>query len=195
MENNYYESSLPNGFCLTVKRMENEMKFVIERACKAEAGTIIDIIWKVWEEIEQKQWFVVDPREYTQKQLMEGISIAYKAVEKATGEIAGVFIVLFPGTSQENLGNDIGLGKRELERVAHMESAAILSNYRGNGLQYQLMHTAEEELRKMGYCYLMCTVHPDNQYSKNNIIRQGYEVVKTGEKYGGYMRNILLKRL
>lgn len=41
----------------------------------------------------------------------------------------------------------------------------------------------------------MCTVHPENYYSRNNVIRQGYEVVLTKEKYGGYIRDILLKKL
>ncbi|HBG12936.1 MAG TPA: hypothetical protein DDX68_16840 [Clostridium sp.] len=58
-----------------------------------------------------------------------------------------------------------------------------------------MMKTAEEELRKQGYRYLMCTVHPENRYSKNNIIKQGYQVVLTKEKYGGYVRDILLKKL
>ena len=38
-------------------------------------------------------------------------------------------------------------------------------------------------------------VHPDNCYSRNNIISQGYGSVAVKEKYGGYVREIFLKRI
>lgn len=41
----------------------------------------------------------------------------------------------------------------------------------------------------------MCTVHPDNCYSRDNIVSQGYESVAVKEKYGGYVREIFLKCL
>lgn len=76
-----------------------------------------------------------------------------------------------------------------------MDSAAVRAEYRGNRLQYILMQEAEQELRTMGYRYLMCTVHPDNHFSRENVLRQGYRVMKTTEKYGGFIRDILLKEL
>ena len=76
-----------------------------------------------------------------------------------------------------------------------MDTAAVLPEYRGQKLQYRLMQMAEEELKKEGLRYLMCTVHPQNRYSRENVLRQGYEVAATKEKYGGYLRDILLKRL
>lgn len=176
-------------------KVEDIMEFIIERARKEDAKEIAEVIWNVWEEMEEKQWFVVDSKEYTCKILMEERAIAYKAVEKENGKIAGIFTVIFPGILEENLGNDIGLNREELEKVAHMESAAILPIYRGNGLQYHLMQAAEIDLAKKGYHYLMCTIHPDNKFSKDNVMRQGYRIVKTTEKYGGYMRHILLKRI
>ena len=112
-----------------------------------------------------------------------------------TNALAGVLIASLPGKGEENLGWDIGMAEEELGRVAHMESVAILPKYRGNGLQHTLMKIAEEELRNHGYRYLMCTVHPENKFSKNNMIKQGYQVVLTKEKYGGYLRDILYKEL
>ena len=66
-----------------------------------------------------------------------------------------------------------------------MDSIAILPKYRGHKLQYRLMQTAEGDLRAKGFKYLMCTVHPDNCYSRDNIVSQGYESVAVKEKYGG----------
>ena len=39
----------------------------------------------------------------------------------------------------------------------------------------------------------MCTVHPENRYSRQNIIKQGFKPVKTALKYGGYRREIFLR--
>ena len=38
----------------------------------------------------------------------------------------------------------------------------------------------------------MCTVYPENRYSRQNVISQGYEPVKSALKYGGYLREIFL---
>lgn len=171
------------------------MEFLIQRAIKEDYQVFADLIDSVWQQIERKDWFVADNADYTYRMLQEGNGIGYKALEKESGILAGVFMVTFPGSSEVNLGRDIGLLEEEWKKVAHMESIAVLPDYRGNGLQYQLMQTAEEELSVQGYRYLMCTVHPDNAFSKNNIIKQGYQVVLTKEKYGGYLRDILLKKL
>lgn len=171
------------------------MEFLIEKAILEDYQDAAHMIQRVWQEIEHKDWFVPDDSEYTYRILQEGNGIGYKAIEKDSGSLAGIFLVAFPGRKEENLGRDIGILEKELDKVAHMESIAILTKYRGNGLQYRMMQTAEKELRNLGYRYCMCTVHPENIYSRQNIIRQGYEVVLTKEKYGGYLRDILLKNL
>ena len=109
---------------------------------------------------------MADDIEYTTRILCTNHGLGYKAIEMGTNTAAGIFIVTFPGMKEENLGRDIELAGVELEKVAHMESVAILPAYRGNGLQYALMQRGEADLRKMGYRYLMCTVHPDNTYSR-----------------------------
>lgn len=169
------------------------MKFQIERAPANEYGLIASVIQQVWKELPQKEWFVADDSDQIRKILQQEKGIAYKAI--ADGETAGVFIATFPGLGEENLGRDMGLAEEELSLVAHMDSVAIFQNYRGHQLQVRLMQAAEEELRQMGYRFLLCTVHPENRFSKANIEKQGYNVVKTTVKYGGYPRDILLKDL
>lgn len=171
------------------------MEFLIEKAAVGDYQAMADVIGAVWQQLERKDWFIAGDSEYTYAMLQEENGIGYKAVETDSGNLAGIFIAAFPGIGEENLGRDIGLSEAELEKVAHMETIAILPRYRGYGLQYSMMQNAEAELKKRGYRYLMCTIHPENIYSKNNAIRQGYEVILTREKYGGYLRDILLKKL
>lgn len=171
------------------------MEFEIKKASEEDYEEIAALIASVWQQLEEKDWFVADNADYTYHMLKKGNGIGFKAVEKASRRLAGVFLITFPGTSEENLGRDIGMEEEKLCRVAHMDSVAVLPEYRGNGLQLRLMQRGEEELRRLGYSYLMCTVHPDNIYSKENVIRQGYQAAAKKEKYGGYVREIFLKTL
>lgn len=169
------------------------MEFQIDRAEVSDYIAIAEVIQKVYESMENKEWYVADNADYTYKMLSTGMGMGYIARCRENGEIAGIFMVTFPGDSENNLGNDIGLSREQLLKTAHMDSAAVLPKYRGNHLQYLLMQKAEAVLRALGYHYLLCTIHPDNRYSKENALRQGYRVMKTTEKYGGYLRDILMK--
>lgn len=173
------------------------MNFLIERVREEDYSSLIHLILHVYDKMpaEQKEWFVVDPKEETFRRLKQQEAWGYRAVEQPRGALAGVFTVVFPGMSSCNLGNDIGLEQTELPFVAHMDTAAIACEYRGFHLQKRLMEYAEEELRQAGYRYLCCTAHPENCYSKNNILSQGYEVITTKEKYGGFLRDIFMKKL
>ena len=169
------------------------MNFIIEKAEENESWLLADVIDSVWRSLENREWFSADNAEYIDHMMREGRGIGYKAVETESGVTAGVFHVTFPGLSEENLGRDIGFGEDKLDLVAHMDSVAVLPEYRGYGLQVRLMQTAERELERLGIRYLMCTVHPDNGYSRQNVVRQGYRAVKKALKYGGYEREIFLK--
>jgi ribosomal protein S18 acetylase RimI-like enzyme len=171
------------------------MEFSVERAYISEYQALADVIQRVWAGIERKDWFVADEPDSIRCLLEEEKGIAFKAIETNSGTLAGVLIVAIYGAGEENLGYDIHLPEEELNTVAHMESVAVLPEYRGFHLQHILMQQAEKELAINGFRYLMCTVHPENIYSKANASRQGYQVMITKEKYGGYLRDILMKKL
>lgn len=96
---------------------------------------------------------------------------------------------------EENLGYDIGMQGRQLYECAIMDTVVVLPEYRGMHLQYEMMQTAERKLHKEGYRYLLCTVHPENKFSRENVKRQGYKKILTKEKYGGFLRDIWMKEL
>lgn len=171
------------------------MNFKITKASVSDAQSIADVIQTVYENLEQKDWYVADNVEYIYEMLRPQKGAGYLALDTDTEEIAGIFLVTFPGLSEENLGYEIDFSEEQLLLTAHMDSAAVLPKYRGNRLQYLLMQKAEADLREAGCRYLLCTIHPENRFSKENALRQGYRVVKTTEKYGGYLRDILLKEL
>lgn len=66
--------------------------------------------------------------------------------------------------------------------------------YTGNGLQYQMFLKEDEYSIENGYSYAICTAHPDNIYSINNIIKNGFEL-KGQKQFTRGIRNIYLKEL
>lgn len=167
----------------------------IKKMTKSDAPEVMKLIQSVYDQMEHKEWYAIDDEDYYAHYLEAEHGIGYKAVDEESGSIAGLFIALFPDKKEVNLGYDAGLNETACERTAVMETAAVLPAYRGQNLQYRLMQAAEQDLKDLGYRYLTATIHPDNRYSLHNALKQGYEIVNTKEKYGGYLRHILCKKL
>ena len=108
---------------------------------------------------------------------------------------AAYVLVRIPGDAEDNLGQDADLAPSQLPMVGHVESVAVLPGYRGLGLQRQLVKEAEAAMRGRGLRWSMATVSPQNPHSLKNFTAAGYKVVCQKEKYGGYMRCILIKTL
>lgn len=180
------------------------MEFKIVRAIPQDAEKLSQIMDQVSAGMDHPEWFVKDDLSYIKEHIghapLRGNDLGFilKAVANIDEQeqIAGFFMVAFPGLSEKNLGHHIFLSEKELLKVAHMDSVVILPQYRGHGLQYQLIAEAEKVITKeSGYRILMATVHPDNKYSLGNVLAQGYEVAAEALKYGGYRRYIMKKEI
>ena len=83
------------------------MKFKIIEASERDTDRITALISSVWEEMEQKEWFVADNADYTREMLRSGKGIGYMAIEEETGALAGVlwrFSGRFRGKSWKGCG-------------------------------------------------------------------------------------------
>jgi len=165
--------------------------FQLRIARKEEAGAIHQNMVKVYEELKNKDIFVCDDLEWV-KEHMEAQGFAVVACD-STGRIAASLIVRYPKDAEDNLGRDIGLAEAELWKVAHMEAAVVLPQYRGHHLQRQLLQYAEEQIDKKQYRHFLTTISPDNPASYKSAEACGYKVMVTKEKYGGLLRRIYYK--
>lgn len=170
-------------------------KIQIRRTSGQQIGRAAEIVETVERLMDHKEWFVAESIEEFTRWMEQERGLLYLAVDTASGEAGGMFFAVIPGMDPENLGYDIGMKETDLDQVALMDTAAVLPEFRGYNLQYRMMQAAEQDLQKMGYRYLMCTVHPENRFSRENVERQGYRKMMTKEKYGGYLRDIWLKEL
>lgn len=168
--------------------MDKKLKEVkIEYATINDLPAIMNIMHTALGLVEDKFWYAVDSEEFVAK-CIEGQGFTLKAV--VDGNIAGFLTVRYPWMEEDNLGDYIGLSDEEKMYVAHMESAAVLPEYRGLRIQNQLMARGFELLKETKYRYVMGTAHPDNVFSVNNFHKLGYEIVADVKKYGGLRRYV-----
>lgn len=168
------------------------MEITIRKGTLADTERFITFLDSVRASMEHKEWFYLDPPEVVRGMMEAGIMELWLAMD---GEkIAGVLDILHPGLEEFNYGYDLDFSQEKLMQVVNMDSAAVHPDYRGQGLQRRLLETAEKELRGMGERFLLCTIHPENRFSLNNALKQGYDIQKTLSKYGS-VRHVLCKKI
>ena len=176
-----------------MKPNKNSNHITLTTASMEQAEEIYNLMQTVHDQMEDKSLYVCDDLDFVKAHIKDsGFTVI--ACNEAS-EMVACFLVRFPGLSEDNLGRDIGLEDEELNRVAHMESAVVLPEYRGMGLQLSMLRYAEAHIDRSKYQYFMATVSPDNPWSYHSLEKNGYELKATKEKYCGLMRRIYLKIL
>ena len=101
------------------------------------------------------------------------------------------------GTTRLPYFERIGLeGLKELGiKTANQKLFLVREAYRGQGLQQKLIREIEKIAIARGYNLLCTTCAPNNDFSINNFLKEGYVYAKTEEKYGGLVRNLYYKKL
>ena len=100
-------------------------------------------------------------------------------------------MMLIPSDEKALSNFKLDLDYRE---VADYGPMFVNPKYVGNGLQYQMLQVLDEYCINNKYKYAASTIHPDNVYSINNLVKDGFECKNTKEFKRG-IRNIYLKKL
>ena len=163
----------------------------IYQASFKDAALIRAIMETVTDTLEDKSLFIPDGQDFVERVLTSDGFGLLAADHKNTA--AAYLLVPFPGLEADNLGLELDFDASRLKQVAHMDSLAVLPAHRGQHLQQSLILCAEKILDYDDRPYRMATVSPSNLPSLKNFLACGYEIRATREKYGGYIRHILLK--
>lgn len=67
--------------------------------------------------------------------------------------------------------------------------------YVGNKFQKQMLELLDKYCKGIGKIYIFTKVHPDNIYSINNFVGDGYKFVETYETSSGEPRNVYFKEI
>lgn len=163
-------------------------------AVSADIADISHLMTAVKASMQNKDWFVADDEAYLYD-ILQDHGFILLAKSDIDSSLAGFFVVKFPGLSEDNLGRHLDFSNGQLLQCAHMDSCVIHPNHRGNHLQSRMALLAEQKLARMNYSYLLATIHPNNCYSMNSMLRCGYQPQKETCLYGGLRRIILLKKI
>jgi hypothetical protein len=135
-------------------------------------------------------------RSYLQELFRRGQSAERSALGVTTRKgLIAYSIIHFPGLARDNLGRDIGLPERELEKVAHLQAAMVHPAYRGNGLQRKMAALHLHVIENLGYEHVYCTISPWNSYSLRNMLASGFGILGLVPKFEGWWRFIMYKNI
>lgn len=99
-------------------------------------------------------------------------------------------MMLIPATKKSLLKFGLNLNEKEVVDYGPM---FVNPTYVGNGLQYQMLKELDDYCTKLGYKYAVCTVHPDNIYSINNLLKDHFEF-KNQKEFKRGVRNVYVKK-
>ena len=157
------------------------MSLTFRKGTLSDAERFTGFLAEIRAGMSNKEWLYLDPPDLVREMIADGTMELWLAVDG--DRLAAVFDILYPGLDSCNYGYDLNLTESELLQVVHMDTSAVHPDYRGQGLQGRMVHTAERELVGSGKRILLCTVHPENRFSLNNMLQQGFEIQKLVRKY------------
>lgn len=82
----------------------------------------------------------------------------------------------------------------DYKEVVDYRSMFVNPKYIGNNLQFQMLKEIDKLSLKKEYKYVVTTVHPENNYSINNLLKSDFVLIGT-RKFNKGVRNIYLKEL
>lgn len=111
------------------------------------------------------------------------------------GELLVAFGILYcAGDTKENLAHDLD-EVTDVTENANVKLVIVRYEYRGNGLQKELIARLCAHAEALGYKWLSSTVSPENPWSMNNLLANGFTEAKVLVKYGGLKRILYAKRV
>lgn len=176
----------------------HKMEFIFEKAIQENQDEIWEVMKEAAQTVKKKEWFAAGDKGYI-KEILEGKGFIILAREAKSKELVGFFIVVIPG-EEDYMGDYAGIPKEENDKIVHLDTAAVKSDFRGNKLQRRMLEKAEEELVKImkekhhAIQYRLCSVHPENTFSLLNMTENGYEIKARTQLYGGLERFVLCKK-
>ena len=111
------------------------------------------------------------------------------------GDLLVAFGILYcAGDTKENLAHDLD-EVEDITENANVKLVIVRYEYRGNGLQKELIRRLCIHAEEKGYRWLSSTVSPENPWSMNNLIANGFTEAKVLVKYGGLKRILYAKKI
>ena len=165
------------------------MKFEdLEEVCDFDLDDYFKFYKYVKSNMENKDWLSDMSREVVSEIINEGGKIFLYTFQD---EI--VCSMMYIPTNNKSLKKyDINY---DCNIVASCGPMLVSPKYIGNKLQLAMLKRLDRYASLLGKTYIFTKASPDNIYSINNIIDDGYQFIKTYKSSHGSFKNIYLKKL
>lgn len=112
----------------------------------------------------------------------------------AEGRLIAYGVLGLPGPGDANFGDMVHLGTADRARVAHIDGASVLPEWRGNRLHGVLIEWRLEAAVAAGRSIALSTAAPGNIPSVRNLLAAGMTIRALQQRFGGW-RYILRRDL
>ena len=168
-----------------------EETFLIRRCIETDLSNIMKLQLKVYNELSDPGLYALVSEEDIHESLIEDYCYGTYHDDR----LVAFTMMIANRISHRNYGTYIGYPKERLPKCVSLEITIVDSAYRGFGLQRLFVRIREEEAKRHGAEEALVTIAPNNDYSLNNLLKSGYEIIETRPLYEGAMRHILRKTL
>lgn len=140
----------------------------------------------VKEHMEHPEWL----GDFTYEDLKNMLSKDSKIWMYYYGNIVVCSMMMIPATKKDLQKFELDLNHLDVVDYGPM---FVNPKYVGNGLQYQMLVELDKYCMNLGYKYAAVTIHPDNIFSINNLLKDNFECINQ-KKFTRGIRNIYLKK-
>lgn len=149
----------------------------------------IVLMHTVLENLERKEFFISFNEEEIDELFEENQAIHMGAYDEE--KLVGASTLYLDETYVKEIKEKIDL---QSDKVIELGGYLVLEEYRNQGIMKRLETLLIEEAKKLGYKFIVITVHPENIASNKATEFTGAKLVKT-TKLGEYLRNIWVLNL
>ena len=143
---------------------------------------------KIKTKMEYPEWL----GDFSKEDIIEMIANGSKLWMYYINNLPVCSMMLIPSTQES-------LDKFEVKNLSYKDVVdygpmMVYCDYLGNGVQDQMLKEIDNYSKKQGYKYALGTIHPDNIYSINNLLKNNFIQIGLKEFKRG-IRNIYYKEL
>ncbi len=173
------------------RRSGQKADFLIRRCEKTDLFDILKLRQKIYDDLSDPGLYALVDEE----DILESLKLDHCFTVYQDGRLVAFTMMIDNRSSSRNYGTYLDYTPDQQRRCVSLEISIVDESCRGYGLQRYFVELRERVARDLGAAEALVTIGPENKYSLQNLMREGYEIIDTRQMYEGAVRHILRKEL